>query len=223
MVVDCKVIYIKGIKYCIFLAFDASLGLVDCFIKIGNENSFGYKKIFKELEDNHYKIKAIVSDGGSGILSTLKLFKIDIYQRCHVHLLRNLKTGLKMSARRMKLNIRKYYIYKYAKLVLDSISNEQKELRLKHLYRVINIMYLLNNPIEINVIKLFLKNLKPAFTFLEYSYLEIPKTTNMIEGYISRLNARFETMRGFKSLENAEMIINGINYFLNENLHIKNK
>lgn len=206
----------KGVKYCIFLVFDTNIGLVDCLIQIGSENSFGYKKILRRLQDNGYIIKGIVSDGGTGIFLTIRYFDIKIHQRCHVHLLRGLKTSLKMSSRRMKLNIRKYYIYKYAKLVLDSISESQKESRLKHFYRIINIMYPSINPVEINTIKLFIKNLKLAFTFMEYNYLKIPKTTNIIEGYISRLNTRLKTTRGLKNIENAKLIINGINYFLSK-------
>jgi transposase-like protein len=216
LAVDCKVINICGEKYCIFLAFDTNIGLVNCFFRIGNEDSFGYKKFLKQLINEKYIIKAIVSDGGTGIFSTVRALNIRIHQRCHIHLLRDLKTGLKISPKRMKLNIRKYYIYKYAKLLLDSKTEEQKELRLKHFYRVVNIMYQTNNPVEANTTKLFIRNLKAAFMFMEYDYLDIPRTTNIVEGYISRLNARLKTTRGLKNPANAELIINGINYFLNE-------
>jgi len=115
----------------------------------------------------------------------------------------------------MKINIRKYYIYKYSKLVLDSNSEQQKQFRLKHLKKTIELMWPPWAANEINSIRAFIRNLKPAFTFLEYQDIwNIPKTTNQIEGYISHLNARLKTMRGLKNSANAELIINGIIYYL---------
>ena len=77
-------------------------------------------------------------------------------------------------------NLRKYYIYKYAKLVLDSTSEEQKQFRLKHFTKTINLMWTPMASNEINVIKSFIRNLKNAFTFLEYQEVwdNISKTTN---------------------------------------------
>ncbi len=115
----------------------------------------------------------------------------------------------------MKSNIRKYYIYKYAKLVLNSTNEKQKQFRLKHFEKTIQLMWSPTAANEINSIKAFIKNLDPAFTFLEYQDIwNIPKTTNQIEGYISHLNARLKTTRGLKNSTNAELIINGIIYYL---------
>lgn len=69
--------------------------------------------------------------------------------------------------------------------------------------------------VELNAIKSFLNTLPLAFTFLQYQKLwGIPKTTNCLEGYISRLNARLKTMRGLKNPANAGRILNAIHYFL---------
>ncbi len=115
----------------------------------------------------------------------------------------------------MKINLRKYYLYKYCQLVLNSRTEEQKQFRLKHLKKTIELMWPPIAANEINTIRSFVRNLKNAFTFLEYQDIwNIPKTTNPIENYISELNTRLKTTRGLKSSANAELIINGIIYYL---------
>lgn len=212
---DAKIIKIKGIKYSIYLAFDTSIGLVNFYLRKGSECSYGYKKLIQGLLDTGYHINVIISDGGTGIASIVRYFDIFGHQRCHIHLLRDLKTGLRIPSKRMKSNLRKYYIYKYSKLVLDSTSEKQKQFRLKHLYKTIQLMWPPQAANEINSIRVFIKSLKLAFTFLEYQNIwNIPKTTNRIEGYISHLNARLKTTRGLKNSANAELIIRGIIYYL---------
>jgi len=120
-----------------------------------------------------------------------------------------------MHAKRMKIVLRKYYLYKYAQLVLKATTEEQKESRIRHFLRVVNIMWPVSGDIERNTVKSFLKTLSLAFTWLEYDGIwNIPKTSNLAEGYISRLNARLKTMRGLKSPANAGLLLNAIHYFL---------
>ena len=80
----------------------------------------------------------------------------------------------------MKINLRKYYLYKYCQLVLNSNDEKQKQFRLKHFTKTINLMWTPMASNEINVIKSFIRNLKNAFTFLEYQEVwdNISKTTN---------------------------------------------
>ena len=76
-------------------------------------------------------------------------------------------------------------------------------------------MWPASGEVEANAIKGFLKTLPLAFTFMAYrKFLDIPKTTNALEGYISRINARLKTMRGLKNPANAGRILNAIHYFL---------
>lgn len=167
------------------------------------------------LREHGYEPYVVVSDGGPGIYSTLKRFGITRHQRCHIHILRDLRTGLRIHARQMKIVLRKYYIYKYAQLVLRATTIKQKDSRLKHFLRVVNIMWPVTGYIEKNIVKAFIKTLPLAFTWLEYEGIwSIPKTSNLVEGYISRLNTRLKTMRGLKSSANAELLINAIHYYL---------
>jgi hypothetical protein len=167
------------------------------------------------LKESGYEPYVVVSDGGPGIYSTLRRFGIIRHQRCHIHILRDVRTGLRMHARQMRLVLRKYYLYKYAQLVLKATTDEQKTSRLKHFVRVVTVMYPVCGYVEKNIVKAFIKTLPLAFTWLEYDGIwNIPKTSNLVEGYISRLNARLKTTRGLKSSANAELLLNAIHYFL---------
>lgn len=216
LVIDAKVIFISGVKYCEYLAFDTDIGLVQRHLRKGSECTYGYRKLFEDLQQEKYIPFAVVSDGGTGIYSTLKYHEIQEHQRCHVHLLRDLKTGLRMSPRRMRKDKRKWYIYAYAKLLLDSRSEDQKELRYQHFQRVVLKMWQPHGEGEKNVIKAFVRILPKAFTFMKVKnfYLDIPTTTNPVEGYISHFNTRLKTTRGLKSSANAELLLNAIHLSL---------
>ena len=219
LVIDAKHVPIKGEDYCEYLAYDTAIGLIGRCHRKGGESTWGYREIFKQLQETGYAIRVVVSDGGTGIYSALRHFGIKRHQRCHIHLLRDLKTGLRMHAKQPRIVLRKYYWVKYAKLVLDSADEYQLALRLEHFKRVVFTMWLGGGDVELNAINGFIKTLPMAFTFMEYQKLwNIPKTTNAAEGYISHFNARLKTMRGLKSPANAGRILNAIHYFLRKKI-----
>ena len=202
-------------EYCEYLAVDTKVGLVNRYLRKGHECAYGYRRLLTMLREHGYEPYVVVSDGGPGIYTTLKRFNITRHQRCHIHILRDLRTGLRIHARQMKIVLRKYYLYKYAQLVLKATSIEQKNIRLNHFKRVVTIMWPVTGYIERNIVKAFIKTLPLAFTWLDYEGIwDIPKTSNLVEGYISRLNTRLKTMRGLKSSANAELLINAIHYYL---------
>ncbi|GEM_PF-3184959 len=97
----------------------------------------GYRQLFEELQQAEYIPLVVVSDGGTSIYSALRYYKISKQQRCHVHLLRDLQRGFRMLPKRMKKDRRKWYLYAYAKLVLNSRTEVQKQLRYEHFQRVV--------------------------------------------------------------------------------------
>jgi hypothetical protein len=121
-----------------------------------------------------------------------------------------------MLPKRMRRDRRKWYIYAYAKLVLDSRNEAQKQLRFLHFQRVVLQMWQPHGEGEKNVIKSFVRTLPKAFTFMHprNKYLTVPHTTNRVEGYISCFNARLKTTRGLKSPANAELLLNAIHLSL---------
>lgn len=212
---DGKHISIKGKEYCEYLAVDTKFNLAHHYLRKGHECAYGYRRLFGALYEAGYEPWVVVSDGGPGIYSTLKRFGIFRHQRCHIHILRDLRTGLRIHARQMKIVLRKYYIYKYAQLVLKATTEKQRDERLKHFHRVTTIMWPVTGDVEKNTIKAFIKTLPLAFTWLDYDGIwDIPKTSNLVEGYISQLNTRLKTMRGLKSPANAELLLNAIHHFL---------
>lgn len=129
--------------------------------------------------------------------------------------MRDMQRGLRMNSKRMRKDKRKWYIYTYAKLLLDSQTTKQRDVRFEHFKRVVLHMWQPHGEGEKNVLKSFVKTLDKAFTFLDYLAMwNIPTNTNQIEGYISRFNARLKTMRGLKSPANAELLLNGLHYYL---------
>ena len=214
--IDAKHISIKGKKYCEYLALDTNIGLIHRYLRQGGECSYGYRAIFAEITKLGYSIKAVVSDGGTGIYSTLKHYNVELHQRCHIHLLRDLKVGLRMNTKHMRKDKRKWFIYSYARLLLGARDIKTREQRLKHWFKTITLMHQPHGQGEINTIKSFSRTINKAFTFLDHAseVSGIPVTTNIVEGYISRLNTRLKTTRGLKSPANAELLINGIHWYL---------
>lgn len=175
----------------------------------------GWRKLLRALKDDGYQTFVAVSDGGCGIHAALRRMDIRRHQRCHIHILRDLRTGLRIHARRPKTTLRRYFLMKYAKLVLGAKNRCQLESRLRQLRRAAEIMWPLAGDVEKNTCRSFLKTLPAAFLWLDYDgIIAIPKTTNVLENYIGQLNARLKTMRGMKNLKHAELILNGIHHFL---------
>lgn len=208
------VVFIGGVKYCEYLAIDTSVGLVHRHLRKGSECTYGYRTVFGALEEAGYTPQAVVSDGGTGVYSTLRYFDIFVHQRCHVHILRDLKIGLRMPGRRMRKNLRKWYVYQYAKLLLTAETDEEEMPRKKHFERVVLRMWPIQGDGEKNTIKAFIHSLPKAYTYRGHAHLMIPTTTNAVEGYISRVRARLKTMRGLKSPANAELLLNAIHVSL---------
>lgn len=202
---------IGGEEWYEYLAYDTVSGLLHRHLRKGRECTWGYRKLLEDLEEAGYVPAVIVSDGGTGLASTIRYFGFTIHQRCHVHILRDIKTGFRMPTKRMKSTLRKYYIYKYAKLVLGARTEKQRQLRWKHFERVLFKMWSPQGDAEQNVVKAFIRVLPNAFTFMRYQHTyQIPTTSNQIEGYISILNTRLKTMRGIKNSANAELLLHAI-------------
>ena len=54
----------------------------------------------------------------------------------------------------------------------------------------------------------FQQNKKYLLNYLKYPHLNIPATTNLIEGYNSHLELRLSSIRGFESIKTAKNYIN---------------
>lgn len=204
-IIDAKHLRIRGKKHTLFLATDAKGKCLGSILLPGGETKAGYSLLLRQIQG----LQAVVSDGGTGITSLIREKGL-AHQRCHVHLLRDLRNGLRISRLKRKRPIGKTMIAKAARLLLRARDEKTKAHRLAHLERIAWIMYDGWGLTERETIRGFIRKFPLAFAFLRHPELTIPTTTNHVENLIGRIEARLKTMRGLKSLRSAELYIDAL-------------
>lgn len=204
LILDGKALSIHGEKYCEHLVWDTKAGLLAHRLAPGKESPQVFDELLQGILERGIVFTAATIDGLPGLTQVLETYGI-LIQRCHIHLLRDLKTGLQLQRfNRHPGNKQKRILYRYCKLLFNA-SPATYHLRWRHLERLIDKNMLGLNPIHHNVLVRFKKACRYAFSHFLNS--NIPTTTNRIESYISHFNARLKTMRGFKKPENARRIL----------------
>lgn len=211
LILDGKALNIRGEKYCEHLVWDIGAGLLRRRLCPGKESPQIFDDLLQELLEHGIIFTAAAIDGLPGLTQVLETYGVSV-QRCHVHLLRDLKTGLQLKRfNKHPGNTQKRILYRYCKLLLDS-SPETFLLRWEHVERIIEANVFGLSPIHHNVLQRFKKSCRNAFR--HFIDPRIPNTTNRLESYISHFNARLATMRGFKKPENAERILIALHHSL---------
>ena len=211
LVLDGKALSIRGKKYCEHLVWDTRAGLLKRRLCPSKESPQVFDDLLQELLGAGMVFTAATIDGLPGLTQVLETYGVSV-QRCHVHLLRDLKTGLQLKRfSNHPGNKQKRILFCYCKLLLHATS-ETFLLRRKHLERIIETNVFGINPIHHNVLLRFKKACR--FAFMHFVDPRIPHTTNRLESYISHFNARLTTMRGFKKPENAERILIALHHSL---------
>lgn len=201
---DGKALSIGGKKYCEHLIWDMEAGLLARKLCPGKESPKVFDDLLQDILKSGIVFTSATIDGLPGLTQVLETYGIHV-QRCHVHLLRDLKSGLQLKRfNKHPGNRQKRILYRYCKLLLDS-SPQTFLLRWQHLERVVDTNVFGLNPIHHNVLLRFKKASKWAFK--HFIDAQIPPTTNRMESYIGSFNARLKTMRGFKKAENADRIL----------------
>jgi hypothetical protein len=213
LILDGKALSIHGAKYCEHLIWDTQAGLLARRLCPGKESPQTFDALLQGILKSGIVFTAATIDGLPGLTQVLETYGIYV-QRCHVHLLRDLKTGLQLKRfNRHPGNRQKRILFCYCKLLLHS-TPETFLLRWRHLERLIGANVFGVNPIHQNVLQRFKEACSHAF--MHFIDARIPPTTNRIESYISHFNARLKTMRGFKKPENAERILIALHHSLLE-------
>jgi len=211
LILDGKALGIRGKKYCEHLVWDTGAGLLKRRLCSGKESPQVFDALLQELLEQGIVFTAVTVDGLLGLTQVLETYGVHV-QRCHVHLLRDLRTGLQLKRfSHHPGNRQKRILHRYCKLLLDS-SPETFLLRWKHLERIIEANVFGMSPIHYNVLLRFKKACR--FAFSSFIDPRIPNTTNRLESYIGHFNARLKTMRGFKKPENAERILIALHHSL---------
>lgn len=204
LLLDGKALSIRGKKYCEHLVWDMRAGLLERRLCLGKESPKVFDELLQTILQRGIVFTAATIDGLPGLTQVLEVYGIYVH-RCHIHLLRDLKTGLQLKRfSHHSGNRQKRILYRYCQLSL-SASPATFSLRWKHLERLIATNVFALNPIHHNVLVRFKKACR--YAFMHFIDARIPTTTNRLESYISFFNARLKTMRGFKKPENAERIL----------------
>jgi transposase-like protein len=216
VVLDGKRLSIKGREWCEYLVLDSEGDLLIRALEPGKECAVVYGELLGQLKADGLIVSAAVTDGLPGLRKVLRNLSV-IHQRCHVHLLRDLRTGLRLTTRHRHkrltpANRQKRILYGYAKLLLQA-TRETFELRLYHLTRCVAQNHFCLNPIQLQALRRFLRGAQSAFWHFHDD--RIPTTTNAVENYIGRLEARLKTMRGFKNPDNADRVLRALHMDLN--------
>jgi len=217
VLLDAKALSVGGLDFCEHLVWDIQAGLIARRLWPRKESAKVYDALLTELTQAGMKITAATTDGFPGLRAVLAKHSI-VHQRCHVHLLRDLRTGLQLTSRHRHkrltpANRQKRIIHGYATLFLQA-DPETWNLRERHLLRQLEMNCFGLNPIQLQALRRFVRGSKYAFQhYFEDS--RIPTTTNRLELYISHFSTRMRTMNGFKNAMNAERILVAIHTELN--------
>jgi DNA-binding Lrp family transcriptional regulator len=218
VLLDAKALSIGGQDFCEHLVWDIQAGLIARRLWPRKESAKVYDALLTELTQTGMKITAATTDGFPGLKAVLAKHAI-VHQRCHVHLLRDLRTGLQLTSRHRHkrltpANRQKRILHEYARLFLES-DPEVWDLRERHLLRQLEMNFFGLNPIQLQALRRFVRGSKYAFQHY-FEDPRIPTTTNRLELYISHFSTRMRTMNGFKNALNAERILVAIHTELND-------
>jgi len=206
LLIDGKVITIRGIKHCEHLVWDMRAGLLARKLCIGKESPTVFDDLLQDILKQGVVFTAATIDGLPGLRQILESYGAKV-ERCHVHLLRDLRVGLQLKLkykRRHAKNTQKFLIHRYCQLFLAA-SPSTFDLRWHHVQRLFRENLFQINVIQLQALQRFMKSARYAFA--HFGNPAIPTTTNRLESYISHFNARLLTMRGFKKPENANRIL----------------
>lgn len=218
IVLDGKALSIRGKEACDHLVLDADGTLLAHELAMGKERAATYGFLIEQLKADGLLLNTAVTDGLPGFRKEMQECHL-IHQRCHVHLLRDLRVGLQLTTkhrhkRLSPANRQKRLIYDYCRLLLRA-DPKMFRLRLEHVTRCISQNLFGLNPIQLLAGRRFLRGAQSAFWHFHDD--RIPTTTNVAENYIGRIEARLKTMRGMKKFENAERVLEALHIELNEN------
>lgn len=166
------------------------------WILTSTENSAAYISLFRRLKSSNYKLKGLICDEHSSILTTVNFVFSDApVQICTTHYLRNL---------RYKLNLRNPVdscFFRDVKTVLTSrnmkIFNSKARMLVKNYAEHGHLLPLLAD----------LQN-KESYLTTHIRHPRCPSTTNLIECYNKHLDVRLRKIDGFKTYQAAELWLN---------------
>ncbi len=201
LLLDGKFLKIRGAERCEHFAFDTALGLVNSWMD-DTENSTAYWHMYAELKKEGYPLRAIVSDGHSGIAKLTAEENIP-HQRCVFHLLQDLRYFLGIRNDEISGN---WILFQRLRHILMSPTLEKLVENLEFFRRYTSLLFVHKK----SILKWFYKNLEAATMHFSFIDGDVPRTNNQMENFIGQVEQRLKTMRGFKSEISAKYTLNAI-------------
>ena len=202
LLLDGKYVNILGESFCVHIAYDTGIGVVDFWID-DTENKTAYALILRRLKERQYEPICVVSDDHSSIGSLLFEEKIP-HQLCIFHLLRTLRRMLKGNNKFFEEIPPQYKImYSRMKGIFKTKNIENIDIRINKL-RKLQIYW--QTPKEQYVLDWFWKIVPNAIMCLSFEE-KVPRTSNLLENLNGQIEQRLKTFRGVKSEESLNKIL----------------
>ncbi len=206
LLLDGKWVNILGEHFCIHIAYDTGIGVVDYWIDC-TENKQAYGYILRRLKDSGYELRVAVSDGHFSLMSLFEEENI-VHQRCLFHILWDLQEMLKINGELFGGN---HILYSRLKHILKSKTLEAFVESLESFRR--QSLSLFATYKQQQAIQWFFGVLHDATVHLSFAPGEVPRTSNLLENINGQIEARIKTFRGVKSEKSLHNLLKILFHF----------
>ena len=208
LLLDGKWVRILGESYCIHIAYDTGIGVVDYWIDC-SENKQAYGYVLRRLRDAEYALACAVSDGHGSLLSLFEEEKIP-HQRCIFHILQDLRNMLVIDG---ELRGSNHVLYSRLKYILKSPTLENLVERIDR-FRKITVPIFMSQK-QLRTVGWFWNILPDSVLHLSFQPNQIPRTNNLLENLNGQIEARLKTFRGVKSEKSLHNLLKILFHFRN--------
>lgn len=174
-----------------------------------SETTLAYTSLRREIESRGFQLKAVVLDGRQGVPSVFRGIPVQICQFHQMQIVRRKltlrpKTQAGVELLHIGLNITKYTEESF-KIELDNWESRHKDFLEEKTYCHLCKKFHFTHQRVRSALFSLRKHLPLLFTYEKYPELNIPNTTNSLDGYWSRLKNLLSAHRG-KSKERIRKI-----------------
>ena len=212
-------------KRFVLLAYRRSKSLMLLHISVaGREAESRIRTDLKHIRDSGYRFAGFVSDGGTGVVSTIKtMYPHTPHQICLAHMHRQITGGMGRYPKDQHVrNLRKLADHIWlieSQEALQWWTHQVQEWKVKHILYLLQmrrddtgISWYIHKGVR-KAVRLMLKLPSISFTFLRHPLM--PKTTNELEAQFGHLGKRWLAHRGLKR-ERWGPFMRWFVYFYNE-------
>lgn len=204
-IADATMKTIAGRMYCVYIILLRKVNGLEAHplpprLEAGAESYEGWKRSFDDIpEPVHQRIEALVCDGHRGLVFNAKKRKWKV-QRCNFHLLKCLSVRRSIKSTRGNREIGKRLL-----LLANAILTTKDKQKLTPAVNEIEEIGWMSKRGSLGLaISGFLKYLDEYRTYLNYPELNLPRTNNAAESFISGLERLCSHARGFRTKSSFE-------------------